>query len=531
MNILVVDDNEGDRYLIKRYINKPGQDINVLEAGTAQEAYAVLDSHKGKIDCVFIDYMLPDADGISVLRRYFDKDKDFCPFPVVMLTGQGSESIAIDAIRYGAQDYLIKDNISTDTLHVAVVKARQVYELKKSRYESIKFMEYSQKMEAIGKLTGGIAHDFNNLLTITFGNIRLVIDMLQEPDCDIENCIDNLRTIQKTTRRGADLVKQLMIFSRQRKLNPVTANLNQLISDTSDLMQRSLGEFIQVKTEFDDDLHMVNVDPGQFEHALINMGVNARDAMMDGGQLTIKTENVVLSVDEARGVNLTAGSYVKLTVSDTGTGISEEVLGRVFDPFFTTKEVGKGTGLGLSMVYGFVKESKGEIVVESSAEHGTKFSLYFPVLQTEDDIIEFSEDDIALAFTSDNTTGGGESILVVEDEEEIRFLTSALLKQKGYTVFEAANGNEALEFIQNNGHHIDLLFTDIAMPGDMNGVQMAARVQVLKPDIKFLFTSGYASKSLPDMELIEHYPMIDKPYQPDDLMFKIRKTLDIRTGS
>jgi len=288
------------------------------------------------------------------------------------------------------------------------------------------------------------------------------------------------------------------------------------------MLQRSIGEMVQIKTLCCDEIWSVCIDSIMLEHLLINMAVNARDAMFDGGVLTIETECVDISEKESLpDIGISPGSYVTLVVSDTGTGIPDHVQDKIFEPFFTTKDIGKGTGLGLSMVYAFVKESNGAIHVYSEEGKGTSFRIYLP-RATDDIVLE-----TAICPPLREAAGGTETILLAEDEEEIRHLTSLILEDAGYTVIEAENGEKALEIlIETNGLNIDLLFKDIAMLGDINGVQLAARAQVLNPDIKLLFTTGYAKGFIPDMELAQDYDVIEKPYQPKHLIQNIRDVLD-----
>ncbi len=520
LKILIADDDPMDRVLFKNNIRKPGFDLDILEASSAEEALSMISEHED-LSCVFLDYMMPDMDGISVLKRIYDEGADLAPFPVVMLTGYGSEAVAIDAIRYGAQDYLIKDNITTDTLYIALAKAREVFDLKRNRNDALAVLEHSQKMDAVGQLTGGIAHDFNNLLTIIFGNTRLLEMGLHKDSVDKEFIEKKIEVIEKAAKRGADLIKRLMLFSRQRVLDPETIDVNDLIVGLEDLLERSLGEMINFKTDLSADVYDINVDPGQMEHAIINIGVNARDVMLDGGDFIIKTENVQVDGAVAEKLKLEPGPFVKLTLSDTGTGIPDHVVEKIFDPFFTTKDVGKGTGLGLSMVYGFIQESGGAIGVESKKGEGTSFHLYFPKSQMK--VENKHLDQIPI---EEGGVNGSETILVVEDEDEIRRITVDLMEKYGYRVLEAANGHEAIDVLRGANESIDLVFTDIAMPGEMNGVQMAARAEVLQPNIKLFFTTGYAKDAVPDMHLAERYAMINKPYDPVSLMRKLREVLD-----
>jgi len=513
--ILIIDDSLDDLFLIKRYLHSHSGVLNILEASSGQEALDIIRSNPA-IGYIFLDYMLPDMDGVDLLKEIYDSDIDLGPCPIIMMTGQGSEAVVVDAIRYGAQDYLMKNIISEDSLAIAMVKAREVYDLKYHHHESKAFLEHSQKMDAVGKLTGGIAHDFNNLLTIIFGNTDALQSILAKDSFNIAQCLAHVDKIHKVTERGAELVKRLMVFSRQRTLEPITTDVNKLIEELIDLLGRTLGNSIEIKTDLKAIAPNIDIDPGQLEHALINMGINARDVMLDGGVFSIKTTNVCLDDVRAQEFKISPGDYVCVSVGDTGSGISDDVIANIFDPFFTTKAVGKGTGLGLSMVYGFIKDSGGNIEVLSEANQGTCFHLYLPCSEAScvADVQDHVQDDL-----SDRK--GQHTILVVEDEEDIRSLTVTLLIDKGYNILEARTGDEALEIVQNTDQHIDLIFTDIMMPGDLNGVQMAARVEVIRPDIKFLFTTGYAADAAVDINLIKDYPSLQKPYKLDGLMRKL----------
>lgn len=516
LKILIIDDDPSDRAIFKGHLKSGSEDVEIIEATTAKEGLELIATHEN-INCVFLDYRLPDMDGIDVLKETYDSQADLGKFPTVLLTGQGSESVAVAAIRSGAQDYLIKNHVSQDTLFIAMAKAREIFELKKSRNAAIAMLEHSQKMDAVGKLTGGIAHDFNNLLTIIFGNTRLLEDMLKQDNIDTQACISRVETLQKTSKRGADLVKRLMVFSRQRSLDPVTVNVNELLEELQDLLRRSLGEEIEIKTNFSADVYNIDVDPSQLEHAVINMGVNARDEMPDGGDFTLSTKNFTFDADQAGFLSVDPGDYVCLTVSDMGGGISAEIVEKIFDPFFTTKDVGKGTGLGLSMVYGFVKDSGGAIQVESQKGIGTDFHLYFPR--------SLSEQERPLEESKNKTARvrGTGTILLVEDEPEIREMSVALLRAQGFEVIEAQNGIKALEKLKETNKKIDLIFTDIVMPGGMNGIQMAARAQTIQPEAKLLFTSGYTGEATEqvDLKLVKDYPLLNKPYDPEALLTAI----------
>ncbi len=518
MKVLIVDDSEADRMLLKHAISGFDNMFDVVEAACGQDALSMIKSES--YECIFLDYKLPDMDGIEVLQNIYDKKTQLTPCPVIMLTGLTSQNVIVEALKYGAQDYLIKDSVSPDSLSLAILKARNFFDLKVSRNQAQEQFLHSQKMDAIGQLTGGIAHDFNNLLTIIFGNTRLLDFMLKTEPVDIDEVQKKVLSIKGAAQRGADLVKQLMVFSRQRLLEPKSENLNILIEGVQDFAARSLGASIETRLNLSSDLWPIEIDAAQFEHALINIVVNARDAMPDGGVITFETQNI----DIHEGMDnlpegLMPGPYVQLTVSDTGYGMDKETLERIFDPFFTTKDIGKGTGLGLSMVYGFLRDSGGGVSVTSEKGKGSSFLIYLPRSQDLSPAADVQGD------VPEKITGGSDSILIVEDEAEIRNLAAALLKSYGYSVIEGQNATDALEILSGD-KHVDLLFTDVAMPGDMNGIQLAARAMALRPDLQVLFTTGYTQDSVPDYDLIrDRYSMLSKPYEHVDLMRMIRVLL------
>ena len=521
--VLIIDDDINDRMLIKRSVqSRNDNDIEFIELKTAKEALETI-NNRNDIDYIFLDYMLPDMDGISVLKSTYDKQRDLGPAPIIMMTGQGSEAIAIDAIRYGAQDYIMKNNMSRDTLNIAIAKAKEVFELKKANHETKQILLHSQKMDAIGNLTGGVAHDFNNLLTVILGNIHDVNMQCEKEEINREELLNRIKNIENTTERGANLVRKLMLFARQKSLEPVPLNPNQMIEEIESLLRRTLERSIDITLNLDENIKTISVDASQLEHALINISLNARDAMPDGGKLDISTQNIQLSKEEAIELDLPPGEYIKIDIADTGTGINENVMEDIFDPFVTTKEIGKGTGLGLSVVYGFIKESKGAIKFKSKKDHGTVFSLYFP--SKEIDKNKNMHNDIEVDFIDQNFKGT-DTILLVEDEEEIKFVASTMLKEMGYKVIEASTGDEALEIFQKYKDEIDILFTDITMPGELNGVQLAARIESIKPDIELLFTTGYIDASVPDIKHIENYPMLYKPYRINHLKLKLKEIMD-----
>jgi signal transduction histidine kinase len=384
-----------------------------------------------------------------------------------------------------------------------------------SNKETERQLGQSQKMDAIGQLTGGVAHDFNNILTVIIGTIEILAHGVSDRPqlAAIANMIDEAAT------RGADLTNQLLAFARKQPLQPRATDVNALIVDTARLLRPTLGEQIEIEAMLPDDAWRAMIDPVRLSTAIINLAVNARDAMPEGGKLTLETGNVELdeAYAQAHG-DVTPGPYVMIAVSDTGCGIPVGMRDRVFEPFFTTKEVGKGTGLGLSMVYGFVKQSRGHIKIYSEEGHGTSIKLYLPRL----------EDAVTAAagpVEAPAPTGGQERILVVEDDGMVRNYVIAQLSSLGYQTLSAANATEALALL-DKGEAFELLFTDVIMPGGLNGRQLADEVLRRRPSVKVLFTSGYTEKAIVHHgRLDQGVALLNKPYRKADLARKIREVL------
>ncbi len=394
------------------------------------------------------------------------------------------------------------------------LRAREVEEANK-RLEDEQRLRQVQKMEAVGHLTGGIAHDFNNILTVIIG----MAEVLEEELADNPAHSSGIRMISDAAARGAAVTKQLLAFSRQQPLQPRETDINALVEDTAKLLRSSLGEQVEMQLALEEDSWSALVDPNHLATALLNLAVNARDAMPEGGKLTLETGNVYL--DEAYAAanhEVRPGHYVMLAVSDTGTGMPANIRDRIFEPFFTTKETGKGTGLGLSMVYGFVKQSDGHIKVYSEEGQGTSVKLYLPRAAEGASRSE--------PPPSNEASGGSETILVVEDDAFVRNYVNTQLVQLGYRAILAANGPEALAELEK-GIVFDLLLTDVIMPGGVNGRQLADAVRLLRPSTRVLFTSGYTE------DAIIHHGRLDpgvlllpKPYRRSDLARMIRLALE-----
>ncbi len=395
---------------------------------------------------------------------------------------------------------------------------RDVTERKKAEEEKRRLeaqLLHGQKMEAVGRLAGGIAHDFNNLLTTIIGYSDLVMMAMGRNN----PLYDDMEQIKRAGEQAADLTRQLLASSRRQVIQPVVLDLNRVLRDTEKMLGPLIGEDIRLLKALRSDLWKVRVDPGQIAQIIMNLAVNARDAMAQGGKLTIETTNVDLDDAYARnhGVELTPGPYVMLAISDTGEGMDEETRSQIFEPFFTTKEKGKGTGLGLSTVYGIVKQSNGFIWVYSEPGKGTTFKIYFPRAE--------GTETLRKEESPRETVGGPETILVVEDDQSVRELATSALSAYGYTVLKAESGEAALEVLTGHEGEVHLLLTDMVLPG-MNGRDLAERMTSRYPQTKVLYMSGYAHNAIVNHGVFEKgIEFIQKPFSPDSLARKVRKVL------
>jgi signal transduction histidine kinase/ActR/RegA family two-component response regulator len=424
---------------------------------------------------------------------------------------------------FSAEDMAIATAFASHTA-IALENSRLLLESRRAYDELAETqgqLEQAQKMDAVGRLAGGVAHDFNNLLTVILGRTDILLHPLK-PEDPMRRGIE---LIQRTAGRAADLTRQLLAFSRKQVLEPVVLDLSAVTTDMKDMLGRLIGEDIALLTTPTPGLGRVKADRGQIEQVIMNLAVNARDAMPQGGRLIVETANIDLDDEYVRRhVGARPGPHVMLAVSDTGTGIPHEIQSQIFEPFFTTKEQGKGTGLGLATVYGIVKQSGGYIEVDSEPGQGTTFRVYLPRLDAEPAPVDRSARPAAAA-------GGTETILLVEDEEGVRELARDILRASGYTVLEARNGPEALLLCERHQGPLDMLLTDVVMPR-MSGRELAERLAPLRPDLSVLYMSGYT-----DDAVIRHGVLgagtafLQKPFTPAALVLRVRETLDLTAAS
>jgi len=377
-------------------------------------------------------------------------------------------------------------------------------------------LHQAQKMEAIGQLTGGVAHDFNNLLTVIVGGLDMV---LRRPE-QTERVTRLASAAMTAARRGEQLTQQLLAFSRRQMLRPQTLNPNRLLLEFEGLARRAVGEAVTLRLELDPAVDPIRIDPAQFESAVLNLVVNARDAMPDGGVVRVSSRNVHRDTRATSERGISPGAYVEVSVTDNGSGIDAQTLARAFEPFFTTKEVGKGSGLGLSQVYGFARSAGGDVAIESELGRGTCVRLYFP--PSADAPAE--EPPATPNKVPLRPAASGETVLLVEDDEQVLAMAIESLEELRYTVIVAHNAREALEHIRGPAR-IDIMFSDVVMPGGMNGAQLAVEARHLRPEMKVLLTSGYVGEPMTQKPIADDVDVLNKPYRRDELAQKLRVVL------
>jgi two-component system cell cycle sensor histidine kinase/response regulator CckA len=516
LRILFADDSENDVLIIMHALRKAGYALVHERVWTAAAMQAALQNPAWEI--VVSDYEMPGFGGFEALELVKASGRDL---PFILVSAVVSEEIAVAAMKAGAHDYMMKRKlarlgpaIERELRDAKTRTARKAAEtaLKQSEEQ----LRQAQKLEAVARLAAGVAHDFNNILTAISGHSMILLRELKEGDPRRINA----GQIEKCAYRAATLTRQLLTFSRKQAIKPRVININDIVRGLERMLRRLIGEDIEFRQMLDAAAGNIKADIGQLEQVLTNLCVNARDAMPNGGRITVFTANVTvddLRAKDARSMN--AGDYVMVAVADTGTGMTEEVKAHLFEPFFTTKPPGKGTGLGLATSFGIVKENSGHIELESEVGKGTTFKIYFP---------QVWEAVASTASEKDGTRvrGGAETVLVVEDEAIVRELAATDLRERGYAVMEAGDGEEGLRIASRHQGKIDLVLTDIVMPV-MGGKEMADALHRSHPDMKFLFTSGYSEEVIGNHGLIkQNIEFLQKPYMTATLGRRVREVLD-----
>jgi signal transduction histidine kinase len=514
LKILMVEDNPADADLVLAELRRAGFDPQWQRVETETDYLAGI---KTLPAIILSDFALPKFSGMKALELL---NASGLNIPFILISGTVGEDIAVEAIKRGANDYFLKDRLTR--LAPAVRRALQeVAERAERRRLEAQFIE-AQKMEVIGQLASGVAHDFNNILAVIMGNIELIGSELGPT----HTLYEFAEEIRHASERAVGLTRQLLVFSRKQAVQPVVLNLNDVMADLEKMLRRLIDENITLTFTPGKNLGRIKADPGYIGQVLMNLVVNARDAMPNGGQITIATENVIVD-ESARGKhhNAPAGHFAVLTVNDTGTGMTDEVKARLFEAFFTTKPSGKGTGLGLATCQTIVQQSGGHIGLDSELGKGSTFHIYFPQV------------DLPLAVAppavvKTNLPRGTETLLVVEDERSVRHMARRILEAQGYKVLSAVNGHDGLHVVrEHNGPPVSLVVTDVVMPL-MGGKVMAEWLKTTYPGLKILFTSGYTDNAFGDETKPEPgVEFLAKPYAPAVLIQKVRAMLDGETDS
>jgi signal transduction histidine kinase len=508
LRLLMVEDSEDDAALIARHLSRGGYDVVTKRVDSAEALRTAVD--RAEWDLVICDFSMPHFSGMDALKLLRGRGLET---PFIFVSGTIGEDTAVSALKMGAQDYLMKDNLSR--LLSAVERELREVERKKEKLFLTEEIDKLQKFEAIGRLAGGIAHDFNNVLGVIIGWANIGHEE-SPPDSKLRQ---RFAIIEEQGRRAAGLTKQLLAFARQQVLERRNLSLNELLGGTSALIGTVLSEQIELKLSLADDLAVIYADPTQIDQVILNLCINARDAMPRGGTLSITTSNVEIS-ESMIGHSSSAkpGKFVLCAVADTGTGMDSATMQKIFEPFFTTKEVGRGTGLGLSTVYGIVKQHNGFITVESVVDHGTTFRVYLPS--------GFGKMETAVLAASTARGRGSELILVAEDHEALRELAVETLGGDGYAVIVAANGEEALRLFAQRSSEISLVILDVVMPG-LCGPDAYGEMCKNNPDLPVIFTTGHSMELAELHERIEKgAKFLQKPYMPQALGQAVREVLD-----
>ena len=507
--ILIVEDDPGVAELQRRSLKRAGYDV--VTAATADEALARVAD--GGIRLVLLDYRLPG--GITGLDVHRQLKEEAHRLPVILVTAFSDEATVIEALRAGVRDFVSKSPAYLDFLPEAVERVLQQVRTEESLEVVRQELLQAQKLEAVGRLAGGIAHDFNNMLHVILGYSDAILDCLDASSplrADAEE-------IRMAANRSAALTRQLLAFSRQQPADPQVIDLNATVSDLQKMLGRLIGADVEFVSRLEADPACVVADVGQIEQVVMNLVVNSRDAMPDGGRLIVTTGNLDAPAGSSRHrADLTAGSYVTLSVEDTGCGMDAATQARIFEPFFTTKAVGQGTGLGLATVYGIVRQSGGQIAVDSQPGRGARFIIYLPEAQAECSSTPTDTDCHPAAR-------GSEVILVVEDQDAVRALVRRVLKQHGYVVLEARNSAE-VPGVLPVGVTVDLLLADIVLAGQ-SGPELAEALQRTYTDLKVLLMSGYDGECVSNHGIhASGAALLHKPFSAGKLLENVRAILD-----
>ncbi|HEX5426499.1 MAG TPA: response regulator [Candidatus Acidoferrales bacterium] len=508
LRALIVEDSEDDAVLLVRELKRGGFDVEHMRVDSSATMNVALDRRCW--DIVISDYSMPGFSGAEALKILRARTSEV---PFIYVSGTLGEDTAVAALKSGAQDYLVKGKLGR--LVPAIERELRDVETRRERQRLETQIHQLRRFEAIGRLAGGIAHDFNNLI----GAILGFAELGQEELADDHPTRKRLQKICEQAKRAGALTHQLLAFARRQVIQPRNLDINTVIKETISLLGRLIGEHIRIEPVLSDDLAPAWADGTQVEQVIMNLCLNARDAMPQGGRITIRTRNFVIRPGDAvPQIYYRAGNYVLVTIADTGIGMNQETLEHIFEPFFTTKEVGKGTGLGLPTVYGIVKQHGGIVDVESKLGVGTEFRVYLPIGSGAPEASEKKTEPVV--------TRGSETILVAEDNDGLRELAKEVLESLGYHVLLAATGDEALEIFAPGHKSIDLALLDIIMP-ETGGPAALEKMLAIKPSLRAIFMTGYTAEMEAERLMGEMgVPILRKPYSSQELAQSVRSVLD-----
>jgi signal transduction histidine kinase len=509
LRVLIVEDSEDDAALLVRELSRGGYELRFERVDTPTGMSAALD--KREWDLVVCDYSMPHFSGTEALALLRTKDLEV---PFIFLSGTMGEETAVASLKQGAQDYIMKDNLKR--LLPAIQRELREADERRERKRLEQQVQELRKFEAIGRLAGGIAHDFNNALGVILGWAQMGYENVSASSPVREN----FQMIRDQAQRSAGLTRQLLAFARRQVLQPRKVNLNDLVTGTTALLKAAIGERIELNISLAPDLQVTMADPTQIEQVLMNLCLNARDAMPRGGRLGIETKNVEIGEDCHQTHSYgQPGRHVLLSVSDTGVGMDAATLDRIFEPFFTTKEMGKGTGLGLATVYGIVRQHGGLVNARSELGDGTTFHVYLPASIGHPEAPE-------LAASKEVQKGGTETILVAEDHDALRRMVRESLTSQGYTVILASDGQDAVRLFKANVEEIQLVVLDVMMPL-AGGPEAYSQMCAIRPGLPVIFMTGHTAESATLGSMIEKGALfLQKPYSPEILGQTIRQALN-----
>ena len=507
IRVLSVEASETDMNLLAHEIRRRGVAVEFCRVEDAESMRQALGNEPWSV--ILCDWSLPRFSALGALAVLKETNLDI---PFIIVSGTMSEEMAVEAVRAGANDYVLKDRLAR--LVPAIERELRQAKARAERKQLEAQLLQVQKMDALGRLAGGIAHDFNNILMVILSEADLLRDAIAR-NAEASEHIDG---ISSAAQRAAALTRQLLTMSRRQARNPRVVSLNSIVGDVKKMLDRILGEDIQLVTVLMSSTASIEADPEQIGQVLLNLAVNARDAMPSGGKLLIQTASIELDAVTASTAAIQAGSYVELTVSDTGCGIDGETMARIFEPFFTTKELGKGTGLGLSTVFSIVRLSNGGISVHSEPGKGTTFKVYFPRLDAPAQVA-------AAPAVTPGPNGPHYTVLVVDDDPHVRRSVCRLLSIHGFAVLSAPDAATAIDIFREYGQVIDLVMTDLVMP-IVNGSTLAKHLRVLRPDTKVLFMSGFADQAVLAEEMsVRDDRIVPKPFTGEEIARAIRQAI------